>query len=168
MTPIYSHDNPKNTMDLFVSHFVNKIDKKGRISFPSLFRNALPKNNKNEIILYKSIKHNSIEGCSTLRINEIANRINSLDFFSDDQDDFSTSIFSEIIPTNLDKEGRFLIPENLKKYADISLEATFIGQGYYFQIWEPNAALMKQRESRTRLIKERKSLSRIIIDKKLK
>ena len=103
-------------MDLFVSHFVNKIDKKGRISLPSLFRNALPKNNKNEIILYKSLKHTSIEGCSAQRINEIAKRINSLDFFSDDQDDFSTSIFSEIIPTNLDNEGRFLIPENLKQH----------------------------------------------------
>jgi len=154
-------------MELFVSHFVNKIDKKGRISFPSLFRNALPKTNKNEIILYKSIKHNSIEGCSVNRINEIANRINSLDFFSDDQDDFSTTVFSEIIPTNLDREGRFLIPDNLKKFASISLEATFIGQGFYFQIWEPNAAIRKQKESRKRLVKEKKSLSAILIDKKI-
>ena len=44
-------------MELFVSNFLNKIDKKGRVSFPSLFRNALPKNNKNEIILYKSFKY---------------------------------------------------------------------------------------------------------------
>ena len=150
-------------MELFVSHFVNKIDKKGRISFPSLFRNALPKANKNEIILYKSLKHNSIEGCSAQRINEIAKRINSLDFFSEDQEDFSTSIFSEIIPTNLDKEGRFLIPDNLKKLCRTYLQkATFIGQGFYFQIWEPNAAIIKQKESRKRLVKEKKSLSAII------
>ena len=43
-------------MDLFVSKYFNKIDKKGRISLPSSFRNVLPKANKNEIILYKSIK----------------------------------------------------------------------------------------------------------------
>ena len=152
-------------MELFVSHFVNKIDKKGRISFPSSFRNALPKNNRNEIILYKSLKNKSIEGCGAQRINEIAQRINSLDFFSQDQDDFSTSIFSEIIPTNLDKEGRFLIPENLKKFAQISFEATFIGQGHYFQIWEPNSALKKQKESRDRLFKEKKSLSTILTEK---
>ena len=154
-------------MELFVSHFVNKIDKKGRISFPSLFRNALSKANKNEIILYKSLKHNSVEGCSVQRINEIAKRINSLDFFSEDQEDFSTSIFSEIIPTNLDKEGRFLIPESLKKFAGISSKATFIGQGFYFQIWEPNAAIIKQKESRKRLVKEKKSLSAILIEKKI-
>jgi len=149
-------------MELFVSQFVNKIDKKGRVSFPSIFRNALPQNSKNEIILYKSLKHNSIEGCSSARIKDIADRINKLDIFSEDQDDFSTSIFSEIIPTNLDKEGRFLIPDYLKKHSNISLEVTFVGQGHYFQIWEPKAALERQKKSRARLINKKKSLSSII------
>ncbi len=154
-------------MELFVSTFANKIDKKGRISFPSIFRNALPRKNKNEIILYKSLKHKSIEGCSVERLNEIANRINNLDFFSEDQDDFSTSIFSEIIPTNIDNEGRFLIPDKLKKYANISKEAVFFGQGHYFQIWEPKAASIKQENSKQRLINKKKSLSSILIQKKI-
>ena len=149
-------------MNLFVSQFINKVDKKGRISLPSLFRNALPKNSRNEIILYKSLKYNSIEGCSSNRINEIAKRINKLDIFSDDQDDFATSVFSQIIPTNIDTEGRFLIPENLKNHSNISTEATFVGQGYFFQIWEPNAAKERQKHSRIRLIKEKKTLSSII------
>ena len=153
-------------MELFVSTFINKIDKKGRVSLPSIFRNALPKDYKNEIILYKSLRHNSIEGCSVKRINEIANRINNLDFFSEDQDDFSTSIFSEIIPTNLDKEGRFVIPDTLKKFTNITSEATFIGQGYYFQILEPRKAKQKQTESRKRLILEKKSLTSILNEKR--
>ena len=92
-------------MDLFLSKFVNNIDKKGRVTLPSLFRNALPNNNKNEIILFKSLKFPAIEGCSSQRINKIASRINELDIFSDDQDDFATSIFSEVIPTKIDIEG---------------------------------------------------------------
>ena len=153
-------------MELFVSTFVNKIDKKGRVSFPSIFRNALPKDYKNEIILYKSLRQNSIEGCSVKRINEIADRINNLDLFSEDEEDFSTSIFSEIIPTNLDKEGRFVIPESLKKFTNITNEATFIGQGYYFQILEPIKAKQKQINSRKRLVDEKKSLSAILNEKK--
>ena len=149
-------------MELFVSKFLNKIDKKGRISLPSIFRNALPKNNKNEIILYKSLKYNSIEGCHSGRIMDIANRIDKLDIFSDDQDDFATSIFSEIVPTNIDKEGRILIPDNLKMHAKINSEALFVGQGYFFQIWEPNAADARQKQSRLRLIKEKKTLSLIM------
>ena len=149
-------------MNLFLSQFVNNIDKKGRVSLPSLFRSALPKNSKSEIILFKSFKYNSIEGCSSERIKKIANRIDELDFFSDDQDDFATSIFSEIIPTKIDKEGRFLIPENLKKYSNITNEVKFIGQGHYFQIWQPEPALSRQKKSRDRLFNEKKTLSSLI------
>ena len=153
-------------MDLFVSKFFNKIDKKGRISFPSSFRNVLPKNTRNEIILYKSIKSPSIEGCEVGRLKEIAKRINNLDFFSEDYDDFSTSIFSEIIPTNIDKEGRFLIPEDLKKYANIKSEAAFFGQGHFFQIWEPKTGLKNIETSRNRLLKDKKSLRMILTQQK--
>ena len=149
-------------MDLFVSKYLNKIDKKGRISLPSSFRNVLPKSNRNEIILYKSIKTNSIEGCGVSRLNEISKRINNLDFFSEDYDDFSTSIFSEIILTKLDGEGRFLIPEELKKYANIKKEASFFGKGYFFQIWEPDKGDLNSKKSRKRLIDEKKSLRTIL------
>ena len=149
-------------MDLFISQFVNKIDKKGRVSLPSQFRNSLPKKSKNEIILFKSLKFNSIEGCSSERISRIASKIDELDIFSDDQDDFTTSVFSEIVSTHIDKEGRFLIPENLKIYSNISSEVTFIGLGHYFQIWEPKAAIERQKKSRERLIKEKRTLGTIL------
>ena len=152
-------------MDLFVSKFVNKLDKKGRVSLPSSFRSVLPKTNKNEIILYKSIKTHSIEGCNVDRINEIAKRINTLDFFSEDYDDFSSSIFSEIIYTKIDKEGRFLLPEELKFYANIENEVAFIGQGHFFQIWEPKRGQKNIEVSRKRLLEQKKSLSMILTQK---
>ena len=150
-------------MDLFLSQFLYNIDKKGRVTLPSIFRKALPKDSKNEIMLFKSLKFNSIEGCSSERIKKIAKRVDDLDIFSDDQDDFATSIFSEIVPTKIDSEGRFLISESLKKYSNISSEVTFIGQGHYFQIWEPKAAIQRQRNSRERLVKEKRTLSSILI-----
>ena len=149
-------------MDLFVSRFTNKIDKKGRVSLPSSFRNVLPKSNKNEIVLYKSIKTNSIEGCGVERLKEIAKRINNLDFFSEDYDDFSTSIFSEIIPTKIDSEGRFLISEELKNFANLKNEATFFGQGYYFQIWNPKSGEINIKKRRKRLLDQKKSLRMIL------
>ena len=149
-------------MELFVSTFINKIDKKGRVSLPSIFRNALPSEHRNEIILNKSLINNTIEGLSVLRVKEIASRIDNLDFFSDEHDDFSTSIFSEMVPTNLDKEGRFLIPEYLKKFANIKDEVSFIGQGFYFQIVNPKTAIELQNKSRSRLNLNKKTLSKIL------
>jgi len=153
-------------MDLFVSKYFNKIDKKGRVSLPSSFRNVLPKSNRNEIILYKSIKSPSIEGCGVGRLKEIAKRINNLDFFSEDYDDFSASIFSEIVTTNIDKEGRFSIPEDLKIYANIKTEVAFFGQGHFFQIWEPKKGLKNTETSRKRLLEEKKSLRMMLIEQK--
>jgi len=152
-------------MNLFLSRFINRIDKKGRVSLPSAFRSILPKENRNELILFKSLKFSAIDGCSYKRINRIAERIDKLDIFSDDQDDFSTSIFSEMVPVNLDKEGRFLIPDYLKEYSNIHDEVTFIGQGHYFQIWEPKAVLEHQKKSRERLISQKKTLGSIIVSK---
>ena len=150
-------------MNLFLSQYKNKIDRKGRVSLPSSFRSILPKEYKNELILFKSLKYPAIDGCSYERINKIAERINNLDIFSEDQDDFSTSIFSEIVPTKVDREGRFLIPEILKKYSNIIDEVIFIGQGNYFQIWEPKAVLDHQKKSRARLVTQKKTLGSIII-----
>ena len=149
-------------MELFVSTFVNKIDKKGRVSLPSIFRSALPNDHKNEIILLKSLRNQAIEGLSVIRVKEIASRINNLDFFSEEHEDFATSIFSEMLPTNLDKEGRFLIPEKLKDFANIKNEVTFIGQGYFFQIVNPKVAIDLQNKSRTRLNLNKKTLGNIL------
>ena len=65
---------------------------KGRVSLPSSFK-CTSKSNRNEIILYKSIKSPSIEGCGVGRLKEIAKRINNLDFFSEDYDDFQVQYF---------------------------------------------------------------------------
>jgi MraZ protein len=67
-----------------------------------------------------------------------------------------------MIPTNLDKEGRFLLPEKLKSFASIKDEITFIGQGYFFQIVNPKTALELQQKSRDRLNLNKKTLSRIL------
>ena len=152
-------------MELFVSTFFNKIDKKGRVSLPSIFRSALPREHKNEIILLKSLRNKAIEGLSVLRVKEIASRINNLDFFSEEHDDFTTSIFSEMLPTNLDKEGRFLLPEKLKNFASIKNEVAFIGQGYFFQIVNPKNALYLQQKSRKRINSNKKTLSKILSGK---
>ena len=149
-------------MRLFLSTYIHKIDKKGRVSLPSTYRTIINENNSFELILFKSFKFKAIEGCNYKRIETIAKNIDHLDIFSDDQDDFTTSIFSELKPVNLDTEGRFVIPEDYKDYAKINNEAIFFGQGHSFQIWNPDSAKLRQEESRNRLIKEKKTLRSII------
>ena len=74
----------------------------------------------------------------------------------------NTISFSEMLPTNLDKEGRFLLPEKQKDFADIKDEVAFIGQGYFFQIVNPKVAIEIQNRSRTRLNLNKKTLGKIL------
>ena len=47
-------------MNIFLSKYINKIDKKGRVSIPAGYRGALAKENFNGIIVYPSFKNNFI------------------------------------------------------------------------------------------------------------
>ena len=58
--------------------------------------------------------------------------------------------------------------QNLKSYSNISNEVTFIGQGHYFQIWEPKAAIKRQTRSRERLVKEKRTLGSILTNTGMK
>tara|TARA_Y100000741_G_scaffold358121_1_gene336847 strand:+ start:254 stop:721 length:468 start_codon:yes stop_codon:yes gene_type:complete len=149
-------------MNLFLSTYSFKIDKKSRLSLPSSYRAILKEENKIEIVLFKSFKYKCIEGCSYRYIKDISKRIDQLDIFSDDQDDFSTSIFSELRPIKIDQEGRFILSEDLLKYSFIKNEVTFVGQGNSFQIWEPSRAKSRQENSRKRLLKNKKTLKSVI------
>ena len=150
-------------MKLFLSTYSFKIDKKGRISLPSPYRSILNGKQKIELILFKSFKYPSIEACGYHYIENLSKKIDQLDVFSDDQDDFTTSIFSELNPISLDQEGRFIIPEDLRNHAQIQNEATFIGKGHSFQIWNPELIASRKMESSKRLTENKKTLRSIII-----
>ena len=90
-------------MDLFVSKYTNKIDKKGRVSLPQVLEMS-PKASRNEIILYKSIKHLLRDVVLAIKRNRKKNK--QPDFFRKIMM-ISQSIFSEIVTTNVDKKEGF-------------------------------------------------------------
>jgi transcriptional regulator MraZ len=44
-----------------------------------------------------------------------------------------------------------VLPEEFRTYAGIGETAVFVGQGYKFQIWEPERFAVRQRETREHL-----------------
>ena len=77
-------------MNIFLSKYQNKIDKKGRVSIPSAFRSVLSEDKFNGIIIYPSFKNNCIEACSMARLQEIYGIIQKLDPYSEERDAFET------------------------------------------------------------------------------
>lgn len=124
-------------MALFLSTYVNKLDKKGRISVPAPFRAVLASQVFPGIVAYGSFINPCIEGCGFDRIERLSASIDSLDPYSDERDAFATTILGGSMQLAFDGEGRVFLPETLIAQAKLSDQAVFVGKGATFEIWEP-------------------------------
>ncbi len=124
-------------MALFLSTTINKVDKKGRVSVPALFRSALANEHFNGIVAYPSFVNPCVEACGMARIERISESIDNLDPFSDERDAFATSILGAAAQLSFDADGRILLPELLITTAELEEQAVFVGKGQTFEIWSP-------------------------------
>ena len=58
-------------------------------------------------------------------------------------------LFANAAKCEPDKQGRFLIPAELRQYAGLSNEVTFIGQGGHAEIWDSAAYDELERQTLT-------------------
>lgn len=149
-------------MGLFLSTFINKIDKKGRVSVPASFRMSLSSAQSSSpkeppfsgIVVFRSLKHPALEGCSVDRMQRLSNSIDRLDLFSDAQDDLVSAIFADSHVFTFDSEGRVSIPEEFMQFANLKDHVAFVGRGATFQLWEPDVFQKIQNDARERLKRE--------------
>jgi MraZ protein len=125
-------------MILFLSKYLNNIDKKGRVSVPANFRSVISSQSQGGLVLYPSIKNNCIEGCALTRLEHMSKVIANLDPYSEERDAFETVILGESTQVPFDNEGRIILPKILAEYANISNQAMFVGKGEVFEIWHPS------------------------------
>ena len=135
-------------MALFLSTFVNKVDRKGRVSVPASFRAALADQSFQGVVLFRSHGHPCIEGFPHSFMAELSDRLDNFDLFSADQDDLATSIFGESVQLPFDGDGRIILPEPIIAYAGLSEQCAFVGMGRKFQIWNPAAFEARKSEAR--------------------
>lgn len=145
-------------MALFLSTFEKQIDKKGRVSVPAPFRAALQGQHFGGIIAYASFVNGCIEACGMDRIEQLHQRIEALDPFSEERDAFATAILGGSQQLSFDGEGRVILPETLLKQAGITEKAIFVGKGATFEIWEPEAFAKHERDARELAKQRRMSL----------
>ncbi len=124
-------------VELFLSTFVNKVDRKGRVSVPATFRAAVADQSFPGIVVFPSFKYEALDASGIKRMEEMTARQNTLDEFSDEHENIGMLFaMSQALP--FDTEGRIVLPETLAEYAHITDSASFVGLGKSFQIWEPN------------------------------
>ncbi len=145
---------------LFTSTYVNKVDKKGRVSVPASFRLALAGQTFNGVAVYPSFVYAAIDGSGIDLMESLAASVDQFDPFSDEHGAFATTIFGRTQQLPFDTEGRIVLSPALLSHAEIDGAAAFLGRGTTFQIWEPEALKVYTEEAVDRARADRAALRR--------
>jgi MraZ protein len=127
-------------MSLFLGNYTNKVDRKGRVSLPAAFRDALEGQTRKSVVLFPSIRTpDAIEGWRYDSLAELNRALGTLNLFSDELDAFASAIFAHAVEASVDNDGRILLAPELRASAGIELDdgAAFVGAGTWFLIWQP-------------------------------
>jgi len=126
-------------MESFRGRFTNKIDAKGRVSLPAKFRSVAASQGLNGVVCFPSFQGRFIEGSGPHFAASIDEMLQRLDPFSPERDMLASVLIGDSAELMFDSDGRVVLPEELRAHAGIADEATFVGLGEKFQIWEPKA-----------------------------
>lgn len=135
-------------MDLFLSTFEHRIDKKGRLSVPAPFRSVLERR-RDPLYLFKSLTEPCLEGCGPERIGQIVDAIDSMDSLSAEVATLQTML-SSAQEMKLDSEGRIMLNADFMAFAELDNAALYAGIGRSFQIWLPSRYRSREADARIR------------------
>ncbi|MEX2642013.1 MAG: hypothetical protein WD270_01075 [Acetobacterales bacterium] len=127
-------------MALFYGTYLNKVDRKGRVSVPAAFRAVLDKRSAAGIVLRPSHKAPALDIYTVEYFESLNSRLGEMDVFSDEQDELALALFGDARELMFDSEGRIMLPRDLMDKIGIDANAAFIGRGESFQVWEPATA----------------------------
>jgi MraZ protein len=149
----------KGILDRFVSHFTNRLDAKGRVSIPASFRAVLARDGFEGLYVYPSLYSDALDCGGNALLSEIDALLAPLSPYSEERDAYSAALYGESEVLKIDGEGRVILTDTMKARIFVSHEATFVGQGHKFQIWEPGRFRAHLAEARNRVRDLRKQLS---------
>lgn len=160
--PIDSHVIPwypisirRITLALFLSTIINKLDKKGRVSVPAQFRNALAQESFSGVVLFRAINRPVLEGCGYGRLEKLSASMSAAENMQPfSEHTYTEMMFAEAQLLSFDAEGRITMPHTLLEHARISDHVTFVGRGPVFEIWSPEQFEDYHTEVRERLVRD--------------
>jgi MraZ protein len=115
---------------MFLGEYTHSIDDKGRLTVPAKFRGDLAKG----LVVTRGFDTNlmvfTMDGW-----NELAQKIAHKPLSDPSTRAFRRRVFSGAIDLTPDRQGRILLPANLREFAELDSEAVIIGMYSYLEIW---------------------------------
>jgi MraZ protein len=117
---------------MFLGRLENTIDEKGRITFPTRFREILSEG----AFITKGFDQNLIIMPSS-RWNILKERVSKLSLSDEDARALKRQLYSLAAEITLDTAGRFLIPSELRKAGQLTTSAIYVCTGDDIELWNP-------------------------------
>ena len=115
---------------MFIGEYEHNVDVKGRVIMPAKLR---------EDIGDKFIITKGLDGClfaySLVEWANFEEKLKALPLAQKNARNFVRFFLSGAVECEIDKQGRFLIPANLREHAGLDKEIVIIGVGTRLEIW---------------------------------
>jgi MraZ protein len=144
-------------MDRFFSHYILRLDAKGRISVPAAFRAVLAREGGEGLFCFPALDRPAVEAGGLALMAEIESLIGRFPPFSEEREQFATALYGSGEMMKIDPEGRISLSDHLKDHAGIMDAAAFVGIGHKFQIWAPDrfSARLSEATGKIRSLRKR-------------
>ena len=119
---------------MFIGEYNHNLDEKGRLAVPVKFRNDLKKG---------AVVTKGLDGCLFLyTINEwktLAEKLSKLPISQSGTRAFARLMLAGAMDTQIDKQGRIVIPDYLRKYAKMKKKIIISGLYNRLEIWDESS-----------------------------
>lgn len=115
---------------MFLGEYDHTIDDKGRLAIPARFREELGEG----VVITRGFEH-CLMGFPLAAWAKLAAQIDSLPFGPGEARNLRRLLFSGASDAPMDRQGRVLIPQNLREYAGLGEQVVIAGLNTHFEIW---------------------------------
>lgn len=126
---------------MFLGEFEHSIDDKGRVAIPARFREELGEG----MVLTRGFDH-CLQAFPRSVWQQLAQKVSSLSLGSPDARNLRRILFSNAAEVEVDRQGRILVPQNLREYAGLAEQVVITGMDTFFELWSADRwrAVMEQ------------------------
>jgi MraZ protein len=119
---------------MFLGEYKHNLDTKGRVAIPAKFRGELTTG---------AIITRGIDRClfvfTSKEWETLAAKLTALPLAQANSRAFVRLMLSGAMDVEIDAQGRVLVPDYLRKYADLKKEAVFTGLANRIEVWDAEA-----------------------------
>lgn len=112
------------------------IDAKGRVVMPTRYRERLQLDSKNAVVLTIDTEEKCLLLYPLPEWEEIERKLAALPSFNPAARRIQRLLIGHATDTEIDGQGRILLPPLLREYAGLKKSAVLVGQGRKFELWD--------------------------------